>query len=70
MSSIDVLGVHPVKLAHTSRKIAFRCFQDLTPELLKHNAAICGCFVASADKQSDSSALLLQLASIVAHGYN
>jgi len=44
--------------------------QDLTPERLNHNALICGCFVASADKQSDNSALLLQLASIVAHCYN
>jgi len=30
---------------------------------------LCGCFVASAEKQSDNSALL-QLASIVAHCYN
>jgi hypothetical protein len=37
--------------------------------LQKHNAAIYGCFVASAKKQADNSALW-QLASIVAHCYN
>jgi len=34
-----------------------------------HNAALCGCFVAPAEKQSDNSALL-QLVSIVAYCYN
>jgi hypothetical protein len=28
MSSIEVLGIHPVKLAHTFRKIAVRCFNQ------------------------------------------
>ena len=28
MNSIEVLGIHPVKLAHTSRKIAVKCFNQ------------------------------------------